>query len=190
MDNELRRLVDNEKKNELAEQLPQAKTAFSVVEEQTQTLLNTPEVKKYAAITAEQDIKADLAAKAADINKKNIETAETQFDTETRELRLKQCKAKLALDHKYEMSILTENGKHKQMLDYRKKLAEKYGYLYDKDEKGELIDFSYSAIVNKIRTFTRNVSKLDTTIKKAFKWIFIIGIVAIAITLLKNYQII
>ena len=46
MDNELRRLVDEEKKNEVAEQLPQAKTAFSVVEEQTQTLLNTPEVKK------------------------------------------------------------------------------------------------------------------------------------------------
>lgn len=169
---------------------PAHKSTTFVVDSKIKELLDNPKVQEFISITAEEGIKADLAAIAAGIRQKNIETAEKEFDTETRTLRLKQCKEKLNLDHKYEMSILADNAKHKQMLDKRKKLEEKYGYLYERDEQGNIVDFSYSETVNKIRAFVRNVSKLDVAVKKALKWLFISVVIITVFALLKRFQII
>lgn len=224
MDNEMEKMIEEEEeliknKNAEANKTPSIinnnsvtdidnNTDIAIVEvnkvdellnKQQGKLLKTDTIIKHANIIASEDIKADLAKAGAEIHKKNIETAETQFETETREQRLKQLKAELTLDHRYKMSIIEANGKHKAMLDMRKKLVEKYSYLYETknilDKDGniigtELVDFSYSKFVNQIRTFTRNISKLDTTIKKLLKWVIIIGGGIAIIAILKAFNII
>jgi hypothetical protein len=94
----------------------------------------------------------------------------------------------MELEHKYNMSTLDKDSKHKQMLAYRRKLVEEFSYLYNckpedcvtcYDQNGESYkvpkDFSYSRTVNKIRQFGRNVSKLDRPILQTIKWVLIIG---------------
>ena len=91
--------------------------------------------------------------------------------------------AEMDLQHKYNMSMIKANGEHNQMLDRRKKMVEKYGYLYDNKEhtiaydgEGKQYnvpkDFSYSETVNRFRQFGRNVSKLDKPVLETIKWFF------------------
>lgn len=197
------------------------KTSLGVIKEQTQKVLNSEDAIRAATALGAEGVKADFAEEAARINKQNIETAEKEFDTETRKLRLEQLEAELKRQHQHNMAMLEQNAKHQEMLDKRKKMEEKYGYLYEqetietkdyiikKDEKGNVMkdengedikeeviktitrpkDFCYSDRVNRIRTFTRNISRLDTTVKKIIKWIFIIGIGTVAIILLKKFNV-
>lgn len=173
--------------NELA--LPKQDTdVMSIVKQEENELLKTEEFSKISRKFGEERIKSDLSAEASRIRRKNIETAENEFENETRELRLKHLKSEMELEHKYNMSTLDKDSKHKQMLAYRRKLVEEYSYLYNckpedcvtcYDQNGEAYkvpkDFSYSRAVNKIRQFGRNVSKLDRPILQTIKWVLIIG---------------
>ena len=173
--------------NELA--LPKQDTdVMSVVKQEENELLKTEEFSKISRKFGEERIKSDLSAEASRIRRKNIETAENEFENETRELRLKHLKSEMELEHKYNMSTLDKDSKHKQMLAYRRKLVEEFSYLYNckpedcvtcYDQNGEAYkvpkDFSYSKTVNKIRQFGRNVSKLDRPILQTIKWVLIIG---------------
>lgn len=176
-----------QKANELA--LPKHDTdVMSIVKQEENELLKTEEFSKISKKFGEERIKSDLSAEASRIRRKNIETAEQEFENETRELRLKHLKAEMELEHKYNMSTLDKDSKHKQMLAYKRKLVEQYSYLYDCkpenmvtvfDDKGEPYqvpkDFSYSKGVNKVRQFGRNISKLDRPILQTIKWVLIIG---------------
>lgn len=203
---ELQQAIDDEiqKVREEKENLPAIKDTnnnteiFSVIKAQEQELLATKEVADLGKKFGEERIMADLKAEASRIRRQNIETAERDFDNETRELRLKHLKAELELEHKYNMETLEQDSRHTQMLDKRKKMVEKYGYLYDcseektyiaKDSKGNEYripkDFSFSKGINKIRQFGRNVSKLDKPILQTIKWGLIIGVIVVAYILLK-----
>lgn len=180
-------LRKEQKKNEIV--LPAQDTdVLSVVKQEENELLKTDEIVKIGKKFGEERIKSDLSAEASRIRRKNIETAEREFENETRELRLKHLKAEMELEHKYNMSTLEKDSKHKQMLAYRKKLVEEYSYLYNCnpedcvtcfDHEGVEYkvpkDFSYSKFVNKIRQFGRNISKLDRPILQTIKWGLIIG---------------
>ena len=184
--------------------LPQHDTGvMDLIKNQEKDLMNSEEVQKLSRKWGEERIKSDLSAEASRIRRKNLETAENEFENETRELRLKHLKAELEKDHAYRMKTLDDDAKHSQMLERRRKLVEKYGYLYDNkpenqievlDGKGNTYkvpkDFSYSNLVNRVRQFGRNLSKLDKPILQTIKWIFIIGGIGIAIFLLKYFNII
>ena len=161
---------------------------MEIVKQEESELLKTEEFSKISKKFGEERIKSDLSAEASRIRRKNIETAESEFENETRELRLKHLKSEMELEHKYNMSTLDKDSKHKQMLAYRRKLVEEFSYLYNckpedcvtcYDQNGEPYkvpkDFSYSRTVNKIRQFGRNVSKLDRPILQTIKWVLIIG---------------
>ena len=176
---------------------------MGLIKEQEKQLMETKEVVELGRKFGEERIKSDLKAEASRIRRKNIETAENEFENETRELRLKHLKAELDLEHKYNMETLDQDAKHSQMLDKRKKLVEKYSYLYDCsedkcyisiDSKGKEYkipkDFSFSKTINKVRQFGRNISKLDKPILQTLKWFLIIGLGIIAILILKNFNII
>ena len=100
-------------------------SVMEAVKKEENPLLNSNEYKDFVKRTAEERIKSDLAQEASRIRKKNIETAETLFKSETREKRLEHLKAELDLEHKYRMATLKEDNEHKQMLDKRRKLVEK-----------------------------------------------------------------
>lgn len=199
---ELELVKIEEKKQEIANKskLPNNDTSImSLIKEQEDTLMQTKEVQELGRKFGEERIKSDLSAEASRIRRKNIETAENEFENETRELRVKHLKAELAKAHANRMKSLDADAKHSQMLEKRKKLVQKYGYLYDNkpenqidvlDSKNETYkvpkDFSYSSFVNKVRQFGRNISKLDKPILQTIKWVAIIGIGALGLFLLKK----
>lgn len=166
-------------------------------------LLGTQEFQDLSQKIGEENIKAQLSKEATRIRQENIETAEKEFENETRKLRLEYLKEELKKDHTYKMKIIEKEAKYKQMLDKRKKMFGKYGYLYsnnptkmieveDSDGKKYKIpeDFSFSILVNKIRQFGRNLSKLDKPVLQTIKWIFLIGVGSGIIFLLKKFNII
>lgn len=166
-------------------------------------LLGTQEFQDLSQKIGEENIKAQLSKEASRIRQENIETAEKEFENETRKLRLEYLKEELKKDHTYKMKIIEKEAKYKQMLDKRKKMFGKYGYLYsnnpskmieveDSDGKKYKIpeDFSFSVIVNRIRQLGRNLSKLDRPVLQTIKWIFLIGVGSGIIFLLKKFNII
>lgn len=176
---------------------------MSLVKQEEGELLKTEELSKISRKFGEERIMADLKKEASRIRRENIETAENEFENETRELRLKHLKAELEKEHAYNMKTLDDDAKHSQMLERRKKLVEKYGYLYDNkpenlidaiDSKGNVYkapkDFSYSNGINKIRQFGRNLSKLDRPILQTMKWALIIGAVVGGYFVLKGFGIV
>lgn len=176
---------------------------MSVVKKEENELLKTEDFLKIGKKFGEERIKADLSAEASRIREKNISTAENEFKNETRELKLTHLKAEMELQHKYNMSTLRDDSKYKQMLSRRKKLVNKYSYLYDSrpencitcyDEENKPYqvpkDFSYSEWINKVRQFGRNLSKLDRPILQTMKWFIIIGLGIGAYFLLKSLGII
>lgn len=202
-DKELEEVKHKKEMIALQAKLPQHDTnVMDLIKDQEKSLMETKEVQDLGRKFSEERIKSDLSAEASRIRRKNIETAENEFENETRELRLKHLKAELEKEHAYNMKTLDDDAKHSQMLERRKKLVEKYGYLYDNkpenqieaiDGKGERYkvpkDFSYSTTINKIRQFGRNISKLDRPILQTIKWIAIVGIGTLAVFLLKRFGI-
>lgn len=174
--------------NELLQVEP-IQTVDELVDQNRATLLQTEDVQELGKVVATQEIKTGLAGKAQQIRSAQIDNAEHEFDNDLRELRLKHAKAEEIKKHNYAMQQITVNARHQAMLDKRKKLEEKYGYLYERDENGNLIDFSYSTLVNVLRTFTRNFEKLDKPIKLVLKIVFWVGIGALSIYLLKKFDI-
>jgi len=168
----------------------------AMLKEKKKQVLAGEQAGQIANTIATEDVKTDFADAAAKINAKNAATAEKEFDTKTRQRRLERLNAELDLQHKYNMSMIKQNGEHKQMLDKKKKMVEKYGYLYDWKDPTKAIDgegneynvpkdFSYSNGVNRFRQFGRNVSKLDRPILQTIKWIAIIGVIVLGVFVLK-----
>lgn len=202
LDEELERI---KKRKELValKELPKHDTnVMELIKEQEKSLMETKEVQDLGRKFSEERIKSDLSAEASRIRRKNIETAENEFENETRELRLKHLKAELEKEHAHNMRTLDDDAKHSQMLERRKKMVEKYGYLYDNnpekqieavDSKGVTYkvpkDFSYSNGINRIRQFGRNISKLDKPIVQTIKWVAIIGCAVLVVFLLKRFGI-
>jgi hypothetical protein len=192
---ELRKLAEKEieeKNNKTEVAVPaDAKNQTSVmdvVKDKENELLQSKEVQELGRRCGEERIKSDLAKEASDIRRRNVQTAESLYETETRELRLKHLRAQLNRQHKYEMDTLEQDARHTQMLNKRRKQVEKYLYLYNSapdnmvevlDGKGEKYfvpkDFSYSDFVNRFRQLGRNLSKLDKPILQTIKWALIIG---------------
>lgn len=167
-----------------------------MLKEKKAQVLKSQEAKEISDRIATEDVKADFANEAARINKKNVEAAEKELDNKTRQRRLERLNAELDEQHKYNMAMIKQNGEHMQMLDRRKKLVEKYGYLYKQEEMVKAIDgegkeyfvpkdFSYSKTVNRIRQAGRNISKLDKPILQFIKWFAIIGLIILGIFILK-----
>ena len=209
MDNKEEKVNKNEvvqaQPNELVideETKRKAISVYDLIGQKEEELLKTDNVQTMSQTVAEEKIKSDLAEEAVRIESKNQDLAEKKFATETKELQLKQLKEAMKLKHAYEMKTIKDNEKHRIMLDKRQKLIEKYGYLYeqqtyeDVDENGNIItrsrpkNFSYSVVGNSIRTFTRNLQSLDTTVRKFFKWVFFIGLGVAVVWVLRYYGII
>lgn len=180
--------MDNAKNALVIKEEHKDEDTLALINDEKKQVLNSAEAKSKANILATEDIKSTMAEEAEKIKRRNVETAEKLFDTETRKRRLERLNQEMDLQHKYDMSMIRQNGEHKKMLDRRKKLVEKYGYLYDMkpenciqavDGHGEIYnvpkDFSYSEGINKFRQFGRNISKLDKPILQTIKWIAIIG---------------
>lgn len=207
---ELRQLAEKEieeKKNKTEVAVKPAvsnqTSVMDVVKDKENELLQTKEVQELGRRCGEERIKSDLAKEASEIRKRNVQTAESLYETETRELRLKHLRAQLNRQHKYEMDTLEQDARHTQMLNKRRKQVEKFLYLYNSapenmvevvDGKGEKYkvpkDFSYSDFVNRFRQLGRNLSKLDKPILQTIKWAIIIGVGIGIIFLLKRFGII
>lgn len=207
---ELRQLAEKEieeKKNKTEVAVKPAESnqtsVMDVVKDKENELLQTKEVQELGRRCGEERIKSDLAKEASEIRKRNVQTAESLYETETRELRLKHLRAQLNRQHKYEMDTLEQDARHTQMLNKRRKQVEKFLYLYNSapenmvevvDGKGEKYkvpkDFSYSDFVNRFRQLGRNLSKLDKPILQTIKWAIIIGVGTGIIFLLKRFGII
>lgn len=207
---ELRQLAEKEieeKKNKTEVAVKPAESnqtsVMDVVKDKKNELLQTKEVQELGRRCGEERIKSDLAKEASEIRKRNVQTAESLYETETRELRLKHLRAQLNRQHKYEMDTLEQDTRHTQMLNKRRKQVEKFLYLYNSapdnmvevvDGKGEKYkvpkDFSYSDFVNRFRQLGRNLSKLDKPILQTIKWAIIIGVGIGIIFLLKRFGII
>ena len=197
----------NEKNNKTEVAVPaddkNQTSVMDVVKDKENELLQTKEVQELGRRCGEERIKSDLAKEASEIRKRNVQTAESLYETETRELRLKHLRAQLNRQHKYEMDTLEQDARHTQMLNKRRKQVEKFLYLYNSapenmvevvDGKGEKYkvpkDFSYSDFVNRFRQLGRNLSKLDKPILQTIKWAIIIGVGIGIIFLLKRFGII
>ena len=187
---------------EIVEDSKNQTNVMQVVKEEENKLLNTKELQEIGRKFGKERIKSDLAEEASKIRARNQETAQRDFETETKELRLKHLKEQLNRQHKYDMDTLEDYAKHTQMLDRRRKLVEKYGYLYNNAESNLVDcfdgknqpykapkDFSYSPFVNKFRQLGRNISKLDKPMLQSIKWILILGAVVAGVFLLKKFNI-
>lgn len=190
-------VIKDNPKQEIAPAQPKdgADTAL-MLQDKKKEVLNSEEVQKAGNILAHEDIKSDFANEAARIQKKNVDAAQLNLDNKKRKRQIDREEAESQLEHKYKMDEIQRNGEHKKMLDKRKKLVEKYGYLYDNEKLTTAIDgdgkeykvpkdFSYSNFVNKFRQFGRNISKLDKPLLQTIKWVLIIGGIVLGIFILK-----
>lgn len=199
IEQEVKLEIERVKSQEQEKSLEVSKTdddTSMMLKEKKKQVLSSEQAGQIANTIATEDVKADFASEAARINAKNTDTAEKEFDTKTRQRRLERLNAELDLQHKYNMNMIKQNGEHQQMLDKKKKMVEKYGYLYDWKEPVKAIDgegkeylvpkdFSYSSGVNKFRQFGRNISKLDRPILQTIKWVAIIGGLILGVFVLK-----
>lgn len=174
---------------------------LGLVDKKEQELLNTAEVQAAATRIGQEKIHSDLEEEAARIDKKNTDNKQLQFDNKKKKRKIERDEAEEELEHKYKMRDIKKNAEHKEMLDNRRKLVEKYSYLYDcekttkaYDSEGKeyLVpeDFSYSETVNRFRQFGRNVSKLDKPVLQTIKWVLILGGLITVFFVLKYFGII
>lgn len=170
---------------------------LDLVSKKEQELLNTQEVQEAANRIGQEKIHSELEQEATEIDKQNTENKQQQFDNKKKKRKIERDEAEEELEHKYKMQEIKANAEHKQMLDKRKKMVEKYGYLYDNSETTKAYDsdnkeyqvpkdFSYSEMVNRFRQFGRNMSKLDRPMLQTIKWILILGGLVAAFFILKS----
>lgn len=190
-------VVKDNPKQEIAPTQPKdGEDTAIMLQEKKKQVLKSEEIQKAGNLLANEDIKSDFANEAARIQEKNVNAAELNLKNKKRKRQIDREEAESQLEHKYKMDEIQRNGEHKKMLDKRKKLVEKYGYLYDNEKLTTAIDgdgkeykvpkdFSYSNFVNKFRQFGRNMSKLDKPLLQTIKWVLIVGVVVLGIFILK-----
>lgn len=189
-------IKDNPKQEIAPTQPKDGEDTAIMLQEKKKQVLKSEEIQKAGNLLANEDIKSDFANEAARIQEKNVNAAELNLKNKKRKRQIDREEAESQLEHKYKMEEIQRNGEHKKMLDKRKKLVEKYGYLYDNEKLTTAIDgdgkeykvpkdFSYSNFVNKFRQFGRNMSKLDKPLLQTIKWVLIVGVVVLGIFILK-----
>lgn len=190
-------VVKDNPKQEIAPTQPKdGEDTAIMLQEKKKQVLKSEEIQKAGNLLANEDIKSDFANEAARIQEKNVNAAELNLKNKKRKRQIDREEAESQLEHKYKMEEIQRNGEHKKMLDKRKKLVEKYGYLYDNEKLTTAIDgdgkeykvpkdFSYSNFVNKFRQFGRNMSKLDKPLLQTIKWVLIVGVVVLGVFILK-----
>ena len=190
-------VVKDNPKQEIAPTQPKdGEDTAVMLQEKKKQVLKSEEIQKAGNLLANEDIKSDFANEAARIQEKNVNAAELNLKNKKRKRQIDREEAESQLEHKYKMEEIQRNGEHKKMLDKRKKLVEKYGYLYDNEKLTTAIDgdgneykvpkdFSYSNFVNKFRQFGRNMSKLDKPLLQTIKWVLIVGVVVLGVFILK-----
>lgn len=190
-------VVKDNPKQEIAPTQPKdGEDTAVMLQEKKKQVLKSEEIQKAGNLLANEDIKSDFANEVARIQEKNVNAAELNLKNKKRKRQIDREEAESQLEHKYKMEEIQRNGEHKKMLDKRKKLVEKYGYLYDNEKLTTAIDgdgneykvpkdFSYSNFVNKFRQFGRNMSKLDKPLLQTIKWVLIAGVVVLGIFILK-----
>lgn len=190
-------VVKDNPKQEIAPTQPKdGEDTAIMLQEKKKQVLKSEEIQKAGNLLANEDIKSDFANEVARIQEKNVNAAELNLKNKKRKRQIDREEAESQLEHKYKMEEIQRNGEHKKMLDKRKKLVEKYGYLYDNEKLTTAIDgdgneykvpkdFSYSNFVNKFRQFGRNMSKLDKPLLQTIKWVLIVGVVVLGIFILK-----
>ena len=79
-----------ERKQEIAvKQNPPVDTdTLQLLSDKKKELLQSEDANKMGTLVASEDIKANFASEASRINAKNVETAERELDTKTRQRRL------------------------------------------------------------------------------------------------------
>ena len=85
-------------------------TLQEVVKNKENELLKGEYIESVSKKISEERIKADIFQEAVRIQEQNITTAENEFENETRELKLKNRKAELNLQHKYNMDNINKNA--------------------------------------------------------------------------------
>ena len=169
----------------------------SLIDSKKDDVLNSEEAQKLAIRIAQEEAHSEFEERATQIEEQNITNDETHFDNKKRRRTLDRKEAEEELEHRYKMKMIKSNSKHKKMLDKRKKLVEKYGYLYsykevttafDSEDKEYQVpkDFSFSTTINIIRTFIRNIDRLDTAVKKILKICIFLGLGIAVYIILKN----
>ena len=199
---EIKQAKENASGALIVKQQPEEKSgAAKLIDKQEQQLLNTEEVQAVANRIGKERIHSDFEKEATEIDKQNTDNKQQQFDNKKKKRKIERDEAEEELEHKYKMRDIKKNAEHKEMLDNRKKLVEKYSYLYDTgkttkayDSEGKeyLVpeDFSYSEMVNRFRQFGRNVSKLDKPVLQTIKWVLILGGLVAGFFILKSFGII
>lgn len=146
-------------------------------------------IQSQSATVARNKVATDLETATVLTDEQKVRNEEIALDNAISRLRLKHKEAEETRRHKYLMAQLKADGEHEAMLDRRKKMEEKYGYLYKQDANGKPIDFSYSKVVNSLRTLARNFDRLDKPFKTFIKILIFGGLIVGAIALLKYFNI-
>lgn len=176
--------------------LPETKETLDFLKIKKNEALKSGEAQQIGNRIATEDVRADFANAAAKVTEKNVNAAELNLKNKKRKRQIDREEAESQLEHEYKMKEIKRNGEHKQMLDKRRKLVEKYGYLYSQEHITKAVDgdgneyvvpkdFSYSNAVNKFRQFGRNISKLDRPFLQTIKWIAILGGIVLGVLILK-----
>lgn len=152
-------------------------------------VLSNETIQSQSEAVARDKVATDLATATVLTDEQKVRNEEIALDNAISRLKLKHKEAEETRRHKYAMAQLKANGDHEAMLDKRRKMEEKYGYLYKQDENGKPLDFSYSNVVNFLRTLARNFDRLDQPIKTFCKLVFFGGLIVGAIALLKYINI-
>lgn len=148
---------------------------------------NNTDIHSAVEYLVKEDILQDITSETVKVANKHQNNEENKFELERRKMQLELIRTEENKLHKYRMAQINRNGKHIAMLDKRKKIEEKYGYLYEKDENDQFKDFSYSKIVNILRATARNFDKLDKPIKTITKFIFFGSMLVCLIFLIKYF---
>ena len=161
----------------------------SLLQQKLTDVLGDENIQSQSADVARHKVETDLETATVLTDEQKVRNEQIALDNAISRLKLKHKEAEEIRRHKYAMAQLKADGEHEAMLDKRKKMEEKYGYLYKLDQNGKPIDFSYSTVVNVLRTIARNFERLDQPIKTVFKFVFFGGLIFGAIALLKYFNI-
>lgn len=175
--------------NETQAVVTNASQTATLLQQKLTDVLGDETIQSQSEDVARHKVETDLETATVLTDEQKVRNEEIALENAISRLKLKHKEAEETRRHKYLMAQLKADGEHEAMLDRRKKMEEKYGYLYKQDENGQPIDFSYSVVVNSLRTLARNFDRLDKPFKTFLKIVIFGGLIVGAIALLKYFNI-
>lgn len=183
--------MDEERLNELDKKLEQARNEANSIstfvkneiksqyEKDKQNLINSEDFKKLTKEITERTAKAELS--------KDMLAVLNEEQKNELALHILQCeKQKIEYRKKKEKQVVKEEVKAEVFNKKVVALKSKYGYLYDKDDNGEIKNFVPIKIYNKYRSFvnwwdntTDGFKKITKGILKGLFWTGIVALVII-----------